>query len=44
MKIICTKDYEDLSRKAAELIAEQILLKPDSVLGLATGRIPLLSI
>ncbi|MBR4862698.1 MAG: glucosamine-6-phosphate deaminase [Firmicutes bacterium] len=41
MKIICTKDYEDLSRKAAELIAEQILLKPDSVLGLATGGTPL---
>ena len=41
MKIICTKDYEDMSQNAAELIAEQIPRKPDSVLGLATGGTPL---
>ena len=37
MKIIRTKDYEEMSRKAANLISAQILLKPDCVLGLATG-------
>ena len=41
MKIICTKDYEDMSQKAASLIAEQICRKADSVLGLATGGTPL---
>ena len=40
MRIIRTKDYEDMSRKAANIIAAQILLKPDSVLGLATGSTP----
>lgn len=37
MKIYCTEDYDSMSFKAASLIAAQILLKPDSVLGLATG-------
>lgn len=37
MKIIRAKDYEDMSRKAANVIASQIILKNDSVLGLATG-------
>lgn len=40
MKIIKTKDYNDMSRKAANLISAQILLKPDCVLGLATGSSP----
>ena len=31
MKIIRTKDYEEMSRKAANLISAQILLKPDCV-------------
>lgn len=37
MKIIHAESYDDLSRKAAEIIAAQIKSKPDSVLGLATG-------
>ncbi len=40
MKLICAKDYEEMSRKAANLIAAQILMKPDCVLGLATGSTP----
>lgn len=41
MKIIATKDYEDMSRKAANIISAQVILKPDSVLGLATGSSPI---
>lgn len=41
MKIIKAKDYEDMSRKAANIIASQIILKPDCVLGLATGSTPI---
>lgn len=41
MNIIRTKDYRDMSRKAANIISAQIILKPDSVLGLATGSTPL---
>lgn len=40
MKIIRAKDYQDLSRKAANVISAQVILKPDSVLGLATGSSP----
>ena len=41
MRIICAKDYNDLSRKAANIIASVIQLKPDCVLGLATGSSPI---
>lgn len=37
MKIIRAKDYQDMSRKAANIISAQIILKEKSVLGLATG-------
>lgn len=40
MLIIKAKNYEDLSIKAANIMAAQITLKPDSVLGLATGSTP----
>ena len=40
MRIISAKDYSDVSQKAADLIAAQVLLKPDCVLGLATGSSP----
>ncbi len=40
MKIYRTKDYEEMSKKAAHIIAAQIVLKPDCVLGLATGSTP----
>lgn len=41
MKIIAAKDYNDMSRKAANIISAQVILKPDSVLGLATGSTPI---
>ncbi len=37
MKLIRTKDYEEMSRKAADHMAAQVIGKEDSVLGLATG-------
>ena len=40
MKIISAKDYDDMSRKAANIIASQVIMKPDCVLGLATGSTP----
>ena len=41
MRIIKAKDYNDMSRKAANIIAAQVQLKPDCVLGLATGSTPI---
>lgn len=40
MKILIVKDYNEMSRKAANIVASQIILKPDSVIGLATGDTP----
>jgi len=40
MKILVCKDYEELSRKSAEIIVSQVNQKKDSVLGLATGGTP----
>ena len=40
MNIIRAKDYQDMSRKAANIISAQIIMKPDAVLGLATGSTP----
>ena len=41
MKIIVADDYKGMSRKAAAIIASQVTLKADSVLGLATGSTPI---
>lgn len=41
MQIFKMKDYEQMSQKAANIIAAQIILKPDCVLGLATGSSPI---
>ena len=41
MRIYCKEDYKEMSRKAASIIAAQIILKPESVLGLATGSTPI---
>ncbi len=41
MRLIVTDDYSNMSRKAAGLIASQVILKPNSVLGLATGSTPI---
>lgn len=40
MRIIMTKDYDEMSSKAARLISSQIILNPKSILGLATGSTP----
>lgn len=34
------KDYNDVSRKAANIMSAQIIMKPNAVLGLATGSTP----
>ena len=39
MKIIKAKDYNDMSRKAANIISAQVIMKPDCVLGLALLRL-----
>ena len=41
MKIITTKDYEELSQKAAEVMLAVVKSTPNAVLGLATGTTPL---
>ena len=41
MRIIKAKDFADMSSKAANIIAAQVILKPDCVLGLATGSTPI---
>ncbi|WP_099467525.1 glucosamine-6-phosphate deaminase [Konateibacter massiliensis] len=41
MKLIKARDYDDISRKAANILSAQVILKPDSVLGLATGSTPI---
>ncbi len=40
MKIYAVKNYQEMSRKAANIISAQIILKPNAVLGLATGSTP----
>ncbi len=40
MRVIEVESYEKLSQKAADIIAAQIIMKPDCVLGLATGSSP----
>ncbi len=41
MRVIVCKNYEEMSDKATDLVRSQIVLKPDSVLGLATGSTPI---
>lgn len=41
MRVIITKDYDEMSKVAANIIAAQMILKPNSVLGLATGSSPI---
>lgn len=40
MLLYKVKDFKELSRKAANIISAQVILKPTSVLGLATGSTP----
>ena len=41
MNFVKAESYEQLSKFAANIIAAQVILKPDCVLGLATGSSPL---
>jgi glucosamine-6-phosphate deaminase len=41
MEVIITKDYNEMSALGARLIRQQLLRKPNSVLGLATGSTPI---
>lgn len=41
MKIYKAVDYNEMSKIAANIIAAQVVLKPDCVLGLATGSSPI---
>ena len=41
MRILVTKSYEEMSMEATKIVAGQMYLKPESVLGLATGSTPL---
>lgn len=41
MRIIVCENYQSLSKKAAQIIASQMILEPKSVLGLATGSTPI---
>lgn len=40
MRVIVTNSYEEMSASAARIVAGQIYLKPNSILGLATGSTP----
>ena len=41
MKIYVADDYQKMSRQAANIISAHVILKPDCVLGLATGSTPI---
>lgn len=41
MQIIHCENYKEASLKAASIIASQVIVKPDCILGLATGSTPL---
>ncbi|MBE6702525.1 MAG: glucosamine-6-phosphate deaminase [Ruminococcaceae bacterium] len=41
MQIIVCENYEELSKKGAELIGAEVMANPNAVLGLATGNTPI---
>lgn len=41
MQIFCAEDYKGMCRKAANILSAQLIMKPTSVLGLATGSTPI---
>lgn len=41
MRIYREKDYNTMSRQAANIISAQVILKSNCVLGLATGSTPI---
>ncbi len=40
MRVVVCENYDEMSEKAAEFVSSQLILKPDCVLGLATGSTP----
>jgi len=40
MRVILTKDYDEASDRAAEIVCRAVAERPDTVLGLATGSTP----
>lgn len=40
MRTILCKNYEEMSKQAAKIVSSQIILKPESVIGFATGSTP----
>ena len=40
MKVIYTKNYDEMSKESAKMVIDQIKRKKDSILGLATGSTP----
>ena len=41
MRVYRTEDYASMSRQAANILSAQVILKPNCVLGLATGSTPI---
>ena len=41
MKVYIGKNYDEMSRIAANILSAQVMMKPDCVLGLATGSTPI---
>ena len=41
MEVVILPTYEEMSRAAAEIVADVLNTKPDAVLGMATGSTPL---
>ena len=41
MHIVVCKDYEEMSRRAAEIVAEQIKKRPDGLISFPGGDTPL---
>ena len=39
MKLIHCKDYQEMSKKAAEIFAAQVILKPDCVLEIGRAHV-----
>ncbi len=40
MRLVLCENYEEMSKAAAKVVASQIIIKPDCVLGFATGSTP----
>jgi glucosamine-6-phosphate deaminase len=41
MRIVKTKNYHEMSKQGASILAAEVMLKPNCVLGLATGSTPI---